>query len=793
MNKQKLKRLSLLFLLVSTYVFAQENYTVSGTIKDINNGETVFGASVFFKGTNIGTMSNEYGFFSITAPKGTYTLIISYLGYAEERLEIVLDKDQNVEFEIKESSTQLAEVVVTAEESERVNIKSPQMSVSKLKIKTIKNIPVVLGEVDIIKSIQLLPGVTNNGEGSSGFNVRGGAVDQNLVLLDEAIIYNTSHLLGFFSVFNADAIKDIKLYKGGIPSRFGGRVSSVLDVRQKDGNNKKLALTGGIGAISSRLAIEGPIVKDKGSFLLAGRGSYAHLFLKLSGEDNSAYFYDVNMKTNYKLNANNKLYLSGYFGRDDFSFGGNFKSGYGNLSGNLRWNHIFNERLFTNLSLIYSKYDYALEFDSFEFDWVSSINNYNIKYDFSYYLNDRLKFDFGVNGIYYDFDPGKIEPTSSTSAINPRQLDEKTAFESGIYISAEHKITDKLTATYGLRYSRFNRLGGQSLVNYENGLPVVYNETIGIYEAGEELGETYYKSGSSIETFDNLEPRVAVAYQLNEIASVKAGYSRTAQYIHLLSNTTSVTPLDVWTPSGKFIKPQLSDQYAVGYFRNFKDKTYALEVEAYYKTVDNRIDYIDGSDLIGNNTIETEILNGEARAYGLEFLVRKTKGKFTGWLAYTISKAEQRTPGGASGGLGINDGDWYNSPYDRTHDVSITGSYKLNDKWTFGANMIYQTGRPVTYPNGQYEYEDLTIANYSKRNSDRLTAYHRIDISATWTPNRRPDKRWKGEWVFGIYNLYNRKNAASISFGQNRETGVNEATRTAIFGIVPSVSYNFKF
>lgn len=793
MIKQNCKQLSLLFMLFSTFLFAQESFTISGTIKDVKNGETVFGASVFLKGTNIGAMSNEYGFFSITAPKGTYTLVVSYLGYAEQSKEITLDKNQKIQFEIEESSTELEEVIVTAEESERVNIRSPQMSVSKLKVKTIKNIPVVLGEVDIIKSIQLLPGVTNNGEGSSGFNVRGGAVDQNLVLLDEAIIYNTSHLLGFFSVFNADAIKDIKLYKGGIPSRFGGRVSSVLDVRQKDGNNKNLALTGGIGVISSRLAIEGPIVKDRGSFLLAGRGSYAHLFLKLSGEDNSAHFYDLNMKTNYKLDDKNKLYLSGYFGRDEFSFGGNFKSGYGNLSGNLRWNHIFNERLFTNLSLIYSKYDYALEFDSFEFDWVSSINNYNIKYDFSYYLNDKLKFDFGINGIYYDFDPGKIEPTSETSSINTRQLDEKTAFESGLYLSAEHKITNKLTATYGLRYSRFNRLGGQALMNYENGLPVVYNETIGIYEAGEEIGETNYKSGKSIETFDNFEPRVAMAYQLNKNSSVKAGYSRTAQYIHLLSNTTSVTPLDVWTPSGKFIKPQVSDQYAVGYFRNFKDKTYALEIEAYYKTVDNRIDYIDGSDLIGNNTIETEILNGEARAYGLEFLLRKTKGKFTGWLAYTISKAEQRTPGGASGGLGINDGKWYNSAHDRTHDVSVTGSYKFNEKWTFGANLIYQTGRPVTYPNGQYEYEDLTIANYSRRNSDRLTAYHRIDVSATWRPNRRPDKKWKGEWVFGIYNIYNRKNAASISFGQNRETGINEATRTAIFGIVPSVSYNFKF
>ncbi len=792
MKKTK-EKLLVLFLLLVTIAQAQNNVTVSGILKDAANGETLFGASIFLKGTTIGTVSNEYGFYSLTAPKGNYTLIVSYLGYAEMSRDIVLDTNQKIDLEIQESSTQLEEVVITAEESERVNIRSPQMSVSKIKVETIKQIPVVLGEVDIVKSIQLLPGVVNNGEGSSGFNVRGGAVDQNLVLLDEAIIYNTSHLLGFFSIFNADAIKDVKLYKGGIPARFGGRVSSVLDVRQKDGNSKEFKLTGGLGLISSRLAAEGPMFNDKGSFLIAGRGSYAHLFLKAAGEDNSAYFYDTNLKTNYKIDENNRMYLSGYFGRDEFDFGGNFKSGYGNRSGNLRWNHIFNDRLFSNLSLIYSKYDYELEFDSFEFDWVSSITNYNIKYDLSYYVNDKLKLDFGVNGIYYHFDPGEINPTSETSAINPLKLEQKRAYESGLYLSAEHKLTDKLTANYGLRYSIFNRLGGQYLVDYQNDLPVVYNSTLGIYEEGIEIGETYYKKGKSVKNFGTFEPRISFAYQLNDDTSFKAGYSRTAQYIHLLSNTTSVTPLDVWTPSGKFIKPQISDQYAVGYFRNFSDRKYSLEVEAYYKTVDNRIDYVDGSNLIGQNTIETEILNGEARAYGLELLFRKSKGDFKGWIAYTISKAEQRTLGGASGGPGINNGNWYNSAFDRTHDISMTGSYKLNDKWTFGANAIFQTGRPVTYPNAQYAYEDLTIANYSERNSSRLPAYHRLDLSATYRPNRKPNNKWKGEWVFGLYNVYNRKNAASISFGQNRETGINEATRTAIFGLVPSVTYNFKF
>ncbi|PCJ96547.1 MAG: hypothetical protein COA50_07155 [Flavobacteriaceae bacterium] len=788
-----MKNLVLLFILGTTMLSAQDNYTLSGSIKDVSNGETLFGASVFLEGTSIGAITNEYGFYSITAPEGPYTLTISYMGYTDIKTDITLDKNQQLDFEIKEFATQLDEIVLTAEEPERVSLRKPEMSVSKVNIKTIKRMPVVLGEVDIIKAIQLLPGVTNNGEGSSGFNVRGGAVDQNLVLLDEAIIYNTSHMLGFFSIFNADAIKDVKLYKGGIPARFGGRTSSVLDIRQKDGNSKNFALTGGIGLISSRLTAEGPIFKDKGSFLIAGRTSYVHLFLKAAGEKSSVNFYDLNLKANYNLNKNNKLFLSGYFGRDAFDFNGNFTSSYGNMSGNLRWNHIFNDKLFSNASAIFSEYDYELGLDIFEFDWVSSIKNYNLKYDLKYYASNKFKLDFGVSGIYYDFDPGAIAPTTPTSPINPLQLDQKKAFESALYINAEHTLTDKLTAQYGLRYSGFSRLGGQAMADYANEQPVAYNNTLGIYERGEQIGETNFKKSETIKNFNNLEPRASLAYQLNEFSSVKAGYSRVAQYIHLLSNTSSVTPLDVWTPSGQYIKPQLSDQFALGYFRNFKDKAYSLEVETYYKTTDNRIDYLDGSDLIGNNTIETEILNGESRAYGLELLVRKNEGKFTGWVAYTLSKSEQRTLGGNAGGPGINNGDWYHTAYDRTHDFSVTGSYQLNKKWSFGTNLVFQTGRPVTYPNGQYEYEGLSIASYSDRNSDRLPAYHRLDLSATYKPNRKPNKRWKGEWVFGLYNVYNRKNAASVSFGQNIETGANEATRTAIFGIVPSATYNFKF
>lgn len=783
-----MKKLLVLFLLISNMLSAQDNYTTSGIIKDSSNGETLFGATVFLKDTTIGVTTNEYGFYSITAPKGNYTIIVSYVGYIEKGQEVVFDKNQKIDFEISEDAMQLEEVVIMSEESEQLNIRKPQMSVSKVKLSTIKKIPVVLGEVDIIKSIQLLPGVTNNGEGSSGFNVRGGAVDQNLVLLDEAIIYNTSHLLGFFSVFNADAIKDIKLYKGGIPAKFGGRVSSVLDVRQKDGNSKKFKFSGGVGIIASRLTAEGPVFKEKGSFLIAGRRS-----TQFEAENNSAGFYDLNLKTNYKLNDNNKLYLSGYFGRDNFDFGGAFRSTYGNVSGNLRWNHIINDKLFSNVSLIYSKYDYELSLNDLEFDWVSAIKNYNVKYDLKYYLSDAIKLDFGAQGIYYNFDPGAISPSSDTSPINPLQLEQKKAFERGLYINSEHEITDRLTAQYGVRYSRFSRLGGQKVVEYENNLPVVYNTTLGIYENGVELGETNSSNSDAIKNYGNLEPRLALSYQLNGTSSIKTGYSRAAQYIHLISNTTSVTPLDVWAPSGKYIKPQLSDQYALGYFKNLKNNMYSFEVEGYYKTTDNRVDYIDGSDLVGNNTIEAEILSGEARAYGLEFLFKKNKGNFTGWLAYTLSKAEQRTLGGLAGGPGINNGNWYNSSHDRTHDISLTGSYMFSDKWTFGANFVLQTGRPVTYPNGKYDYEDISIASYSERNANRLPSYHRLDVSATYIPSKNLNRKWKGEWVFGIYNLYARKNAASISFIQNRETTNNEAIRTSIFGILPSISYNFKF
>ncbi|MBO6881861.1 MULTISPECIES: TonB-dependent receptor [Winogradskyella] len=776
----------------SLLLSAQERFTLSGTITDSDSNETLIGVNIIVPKIQSGTMTNEYGFYSITLPEGSYEIQISYLGYKTISETIILNKDITKNFKLLESAESLDEVVIK-EDVEKLNIKKPQMSVNALSINTIKQMPVVLGEVDVIKSITLLPGVTNAGEGSSGFNVRGGAADQNLILLDEATIFNSSHLFGFFSVFNPDAIKDIKLYKGGIPAKYGGRVSSVLDIYQKEGNSSEFHMNGGVGLISSRLLAEGPIKKDKGSFLIGGRSSYAHLFLPLFDLDNIAYFYDLNTKLSYKFNQNNSIYLSGYFGRDVFELANSFANTYGNTVLNFRWNHLFSDKIFSNLSLIYSDYYYGLELTFVEFDWESGIRNFNLKYDFKHYINNNFKLEYGLNSIYYKFNPGEINPTTETSGINPFKLIDKYAFENALYLDAEHKLNNKLSVSYGARFSTFHRLGQDELNVYENDNPVIYNEDIGIYEKAEPIGTETFKRSDVIESFSNIEPRVSIAYQLTDNSSVKASYNRMNQYLHLLSNTSSPTPLDVWTPSGKYVKPQMLDQVALGYFKSFEDNLFSLEVETFYKKIKNRIDYIDGADLIANNAIEQVILNGEARAYGLEILLRKNEGKLKGWLAYTLSKSEQKTPGRTAVESGINNGDWYNTAFDKTHDVSLTANYELNKKWTFSSNFLFQTGQPATFPNGQYAYNGIVIPSYESRNSSRLPSYHRLDIAVNYNPKPESEKEFKGEWVFGIYNIYNRRNAASISFRENRITGTNEAVRLAIFGIVPSVSYNFKF
>lgn len=784
----------ILLLTLNFSLFSQEKCTLSGTISDAKNNETLIGVSIFIKEANASVLTNEYGFYSITLPKGIYSIMVDYSGFISVDERINLTENTKKNFVLKEENRnvkQLDEVVVV--QKNITNIRKPEMSVNKLTIQTIKQMPVVLGEVDVIKSLLFLPGVTNAGEGQSGFNVRGGGADQNLVLLDEATIYNTSHVFGLFSVFNPDAIKDLKLYKGGIPSRFGGRASSVLDIYQKDGNSNNFSLNGGIGLVSSRILAEGPIVKEKGSFLIGGRASYAHLFLKLTDNENSAYFYDLNTKANYKLNKNNNIYLSGYFGRDVFTLSDSFTNTYGNSTFNLRWNHLFSDKLFSNLSMIYSNYYYGLVLDFVDFNWESGIDSYNLKYDFKHYLSDKFKLSYGINSIYYKFNPGTIEPLSEDSSINPKQLDKKYAFEPAIYIDAEQKLSKIFSVNYGIRYSQFYRLGQSTINYYENNQPVVYDADLKIYDKAKPISTQYFGKNKKIADYSNFEPRISMAMEIDENQSVKVSYNRMVQYLQLISNTASPTPLDVWTPSDNYIKPQLADQIAVGFFKNFSNDNYTLELESFYKTVKNRLDYIDGADLIANEAIEQVILNGEMRSNGLEVLLRKNTGDFTGWVAYTLSQSEQKTPGRTPNEVGINNGQWYRSAYDKRHNLAVTASYKLNKRWSFGANFTLQSGQPVTFPTGKYTFQGVTVPSYGLRNENRLPTYHHLDVSATLATKQKREKKFKSEWVFSIYNLYNRNNAASISFSKNNETGVNEATRLSIFGIIPSVSYNFKY
>ncbi len=773
-------------------VHAQEKVTLSGTVANKTNNETLIGVNIFIPETNASTITNSYGFYSITLPKGDYTIIMNYMGFdnIEERISLTENTKKN--FVMPENSKSLDEVVIVSNKT-KANIRKPEMSTNKLAIATIKKMPAVMGEVDVLKSILQLPGVTNAQEGATGFNVRGGSVDGNLVMLDEATIYNTSHLFGFFSVFNSDVIKDLKLYKGGIPANFGGRISSVLDIYQKEGNNKAFHVNGGIGAISSRLLVEGPIVKEKSSFVVAGRGTYGHLFLKLADEPNSAYFYDLNTKFNYKFNDKNNLFVSGYFGYDKMNFNDNFINNYGNSLFNIRWNHVFNDKLFSNASLIYSNYNYGLQIKFVGIDWESDITNYNFKYDFKHYISNNLTLNYGLNSIYYNFNPGTIRPYGIDSSINPDQIAKKYAFENALYISAEQKLSDKLSINYGLRYSNFQRLGEEEVNTYANNQAVVFNQEFQIYEEATPTGTVKYGKNKKIASFGNLEPRLAIAYSLNENQSIKASYNRMSQYVHLISNTASVSPLDIWAPSDQFLKPQILDQVALGYFRNFANDDYSIEVETFYKKVKNKADFIDGAELIANKHIERVMLNGEARSYGLEVMFKKNTGRLTGWLSYTLSKAEQRTPGRNADEPGINDGEWYRANYDKLHNLSLTANYQLNKKWSFGGILTYQTGKAATFPVGKYQYQGVTIADYGQRNENSLSAYHHLDVSATYIPKPDKLKGWKGEWVFSIYNLYNRANAAAFNFGQNTDTGLSEARRMSIFGIIPSVTYNFKF
>ena len=784
-----MRRIIFLFLLLNfNFIYTQNSFTISGYVQDNSNNELIIGASVIVKELQIGTVTNNYGFFSLTLVEGDYDLIFQSLGFEDQSLNFSLNRNISVNIFLNENIESLDEVILS-KNIEDVDVELPLLSMNILSGKTIRQTPVVFGESDLLKTIQLLPGVSSAGEGASGFNVRGGAADQNLILFDEAIIYNSSHLFGLFSVFNSDAIKEVKLYKGGIPSSYGGRISSVLDVYQKDGNNQKLQANGGIGSISSRFLVEGPIQKNKSSFLLASRGSYAHLFLKLTDIENVAYFYDLNTKSNFVINDKNKIFVSGYFGRDVFKLQDTFSNTYGNSTFNFRWNHLINEKTFSNTSFIYSNYYYGLKLDFGGFDWNSSIKNLNLKFDIKNYFSNEFQFNYGLNIIYFDFNPGEISPLTPNSGINYSKLNSKYAVENSAYFDIINKISPNLSVRYGLRFNQFLRLRQQGLQSYINDDPLDFDENLKIYNPANPLIYSFDNNSSVFKTFNNLEPRINISYSFKD-QSLKASYNRLNQYLHLISNTSSPTPLDIWVPSGPYLKPQKLDQFALGFYKNAKSLRF--ESELFYKKIKNKLDYVDGADLVGNDNIETVVIAGDARAFGIEFLLKKISGRHKYWVAYTLSKSEQKTPGRNSIETGINFSKWYNTPYDKTHDLSINSEYKINDKLKLVGNFIYQTGQPTNYPNSQYNYMNLNIPNFGERNSSRLPHYHRLDINLTLKPKKN-NRKIESTWVFGIYNLYNRDNANSIIFRRNNETLKNEAVQISIFGIVPSVTYNFKF
>ena len=766
-----------LFFLSNFWSFSQEKFTISGTISDSTKGEELINATIKIKGQNIGAYSNEYGFYSITLPQGNYTLVYIAVGYQAKEQDVVLNKDIKLNFQLvslAEKIKELQEINVTAKKQDQ-NITDPLMGVERLNPAAIAKIPVLLGEKDIIKTMQLLPGVKSAGEGNAGFYVRGGAADQNLILLDEAPVYNASHLLGFFSTFNSDAIKDAVLYKGNQPANFGGRLSSVLDIKMNEGNNKRYNVSGGIGVIASRLNVEGPIIKDKASFLISGRRTYVDVFLKASDKfkGNTLYFYDLNAKVNYRINDRNRVFLSGYFGRDKLGLGDQFGIDWGNATGTMRWNHILTDKLFSNTSLIFSSYDYkiAIKNDNVDFDIKSSIKDINLKQEFQYFINTRNKLKFGINAINHGIIPGQID-ASLGSGINSLKLTTNKSIEAAVFITNDWTITEKFTMSYGLRLSSFTMLGN--------------NQNVYSYSTNGDVSDTnVYKNNSFVTTYPILEPRVSMSYVYSKTASFKAAYARNTQYIHLVSNTTTSSPTDLWIPSSINTKPEIADQVSVGWFKNLKENSYEMSIETYYKTMQNQIDYRNGANLQANELIEGELLYGIGRAYGLEFIIKKKTGKFTGWVGYTLSRSERKIDG-------INAGNWYAAKQDRTHDVSVVGIYDLSPKISISALFVYYTGNAVTFPSGKYVINGETQFLYTERNGYRMPAYHRMDIGVTWL--RKNTVKYESSWNFSVYNLYGRENAYSITFRQNEDNpNVTEAVQTSLFRWVPSVTYNFKF
>ena len=747
-------------LFVSLQSVSQNKFTLSGTVKDAKTGELMIGATVRIKElTNVGMSCNEYGFYSLTIPQGSYTLVAGIMGYAIQETKVVLTSHLKIDFQLTEETATLNEVVVKARASND-NVANPTMGFERLAIKEVNQLPVLLGERDPLKIMQLLPGIKSAGEGSSGFNVRGGNVDQNLILLDEAPVYNASHLLGFFSTFNADAIKDLSIYKGNSPAQYGGRLSSVLDIKMNDGNNQNYKVGGGIGLIASHVSVEGPIQKGKSSFLLTGRRTYADAFLKLSNDENlnknTLYFYDLNAKLNYTLSGKDRLYVSGYFGRDKFGINDLFSLDWGNATGTVRWNHLFSEKLFSNTSLIYSKdnYEVCVANGSSQFLLTSDIQDVNLKQEFSYFPSPQNAIRFGANVIHHTLTPRTRESTGENSSVNTTNEPNQTAFESAIFASNKWTPTTKWNVEYGLRISAFTVLRKEG-------------------------------TEDPVKNYVNLEPRVSASYLVNPSLSIKVAYSRNTQHLHLLSSSNAASPTDRWLMNTNTIKPELADQVSLGVFKNLKDNAYELSSEVYYKAMQNQMDYKDGADFITTENIESQLLFGKGREYGAEFLVKKKTGQLTGWIGYTLSRSERQIEG-------INNRQWYAAKQDRTHDVSVVGTYQLSKKWTLSGTWVYNTGNAVTFPTAKYRIDGGVAFLYSERNGYRMPDYHRLDLGATVNLNRKANR--ESSLSIGMYNAYGRPNPYAYNFGQSADNPeITEVSRVTLFQYVPYVTYNFKF
>jgi hypothetical protein len=756
----------------------EQRATLKGHIRDARDGEDLIGASIYVQELRTGTTTNVYGFYSLSLPTGEYTLSVTFVGYQTLSKSITLLENTVLNLELEPESRYLEEVVVTGERPDQ-NVAGVRMSTNNLRMETVRSLPAFMGEVDVIKSLVLLPGVSAGGEGSTGLFVRGGGVDQNLILLDEATVYNASHLMGFFSVFNPDAIKDVQVYKGGIPAHYGGRLSSVIDIRMKDGNSRRFSGTGGIGSISSRLTLEGPIQRDVSSFVLSGRRTYADLFLPLAPDTNvrnsRLYFYDLNAKANYRFGERDRLFFSSYSGRDILRVADEFHLGWGNTTATLRWNHIFNSKIFSNFTLLYSNFDYmmGLRNDVNSFDWTSHIEDIALKADFTWYPAPEHTVRFGMQSMKHGFNLGLIRGVGEGTAVNDYGLPMSHALEHAIYLSNEHNVSEALALEYGMRYSLFQNIGPGT-----------------VYQINEQYQVTdtlTYARGEIFHYAHGLEPRLGLRYSLGNTQSVKASYNRTRQYMQQTNTASAGSPLDIWFPGSPNVKPQVADQWALGYFRNFRNNMFEVSLEGYYKDMRNQLDFRDHAEILLNPQLEADLRSGKAWSYGLEFMLNKTRGDFTGWLSYTWSRAWQQIEG-------INNGNRYPAFFDRPHDISLVLAYDLSERINIAANWVYHTGRPVTLPVGRYEYGGVIVPVYSDRNASRIPDYHRLDLSLTLDSRIRPGRNWQGSWNFSVYNAYFRKNVWAYTFRpteqNSRET---QAYMTYLFGIVPSVTYNFKF